>query len=139
MDTTTPDLTALRLADGVLAPAGSSLVLAEWTADGATGDEPLYQAPLHRHDEDEAWYVLDGALCIRIGDHHSQIAAGGAVIVPGGVAHTYWNPLPDPARYLLVMGLRTYALIQAIHAAEDRSPTAMRQLFQDHGAELLDL
>jgi mannose-6-phosphate isomerase-like protein (cupin superfamily) len=82
--------------------------------------------------------VLDGALCVRIGEQHSQITAGGAVIVPGGTAHTYWNPLPEPARYLLVMGRRTHALIQAIHAAEDRSPHAMRQLFQDHGAELLD-
>lgn len=136
---TAPDFTALRLADGVLAPPGSGLVLAEWTAAAATGDTPLYQAPLHRHDEDEAWYVLDGALCIRIGDQDSQIAAGGAVIVPGGVAHTYWNPLPQAARYLLVMGHRTYALIQAIHTAADRSPTAMRELFQRHGAELLDL
>ncbi len=134
----TPDFTALRLADGVLAPPGSGLVLAEWTAAAATGETPLFQAPLHRHEEDEAWYVLDGALCIRIGEQDSQITTGGAVIVPGGLAHTYWNPLPDPARYLLVMGPRTYALIQAIHAAEDRSPTSLRRLFQDHGAELLD-
>jgi hypothetical protein len=41
----TPEFAALRLADGVLAPAGSGLVLAEWTADGAVGDQPLYQAP----------------------------------------------------------------------------------------------
>ena len=134
-----PDFTALHLADGVLAPPGSGLVLAEWTAAAATGDTPLYQAPLHRHDEDEAWYVLAGALHIRIGEQYSQITAGGAVIVPGGLAHTYWNPLPEPARYLLVMGSRTYGLIQAIHTATDRSPQATRQLFQDHGAELLDL
>jgi mannose-6-phosphate isomerase-like protein (cupin superfamily) len=134
-----PEFTALRLVDGVLAPPGSGVVLAEWTAAAATGDTPLYQAPLHRHEEDEAWYVLDGALCVRIGEQHSRITAGGAVIVPGGLAHTYWNPLPEPARYLLVMGPRTYALIQAIHTAEDRGPTAMRQLFHDHGAELLDL
>jgi hypothetical protein len=36
------------------------------------------------------------------------------------------------------MGARTYALIQAIHAAEDRSPAAMRRLFQQHGATLLE-
>jgi len=97
-------------------------VLAEWTAAGATGDEPLYQAPLHRHEEDEAWYVLDGTLRVRVGEGFSEISSGGAVIVPGGMAHTYWNPRPEPARYLLVMGARTHALIQAIHAADDRSP-----------------
>jgi mannose-6-phosphate isomerase-like protein (cupin superfamily) len=133
----TPELTALRLADGVLAPPGAGVVLAEWTADAAAGGGPLYQAPLHRHEEDEAWYVLEGTLCIRHGDRVSEVAAGGAVIVPGGTAHTYWNPAPVSARYLLVMGPRTYALIQAVHAAGDRRPRAMRQLFQDHGAELL--
>lgn len=134
----TPEFTALQLAGGVLAPQGSGLVLAEWTAAGAIGGELVYQAPLHRHDEDEAWYVLEGSLRIRHGDQTSEITAGGAAIVTGGTPHTYGNPLPEPARYLLVMGPRTYALIQAIHAAEDRSPQAMRRLFQDHGAELLD-
>jgi hypothetical protein len=87
-------------------------VLAEWTAQGS-GDEPLYQAPLHEHAEDEAWYVLEGTLAIRVGDDVHLISAGGAVIVPGGTAHTFWNPRPDPARYLLVVGARTFALIQA--------------------------
>lgn len=53
---TVPDLAAPRLPGGVLAPAGASRVLAEWTAQGSTG-ESLSQAPLHRHGEDEAWYV----------------------------------------------------------------------------------
>jgi mannose-6-phosphate isomerase-like protein (cupin superfamily) len=132
------EVTAPVLAGQVLAPPGSGLVLAEWTAQAATGDTPLYQAPLHSHGEDEAWYVLSGALCVRVGDAHTQIGPGGAVIVPGGTAHTYWNPRPEPARYVLVMGARTYALIQAIHAAKDRSPQIMQRLFQEHGATLLD-
>jgi mannose-6-phosphate isomerase-like protein (cupin superfamily) len=135
----TPEFAALRLAGSVLAPPGSGLVLAEWTAAGAIGGELVYQAPLHRHEEDEAWYVLEGTLHIRHGDQISEITAGGALIVTGGTAHTYGNPRPEPARYLLVMGPRIYALIQAIHAAEDRSREVMRQLFQDHGAELLDI
>jgi mannose-6-phosphate isomerase-like protein (cupin superfamily) len=137
---TTPEFTALRLADGVLAPDGAGLVLAEWTAEPApeNADGPFYQAPLHRHEEAEAWYVLEGTLCVRIAKQVSEIKAGGAVIVPGDTAHTYWNPAPDPARYLLVMGPRTYALIQAIHAAEDRSPDALRRLFREFGAELLE-
>ena len=58
----------------------------------------------------------------------TRSSAGGAVIVPGGTAHTFWNPRPDPARYLLIMGADTFALIQAIHATDDRSPARMRQL-----------
>jgi hypothetical protein len=63
-----PQVAAQRLAGTALAPAGSRLVLAEWTAQGAVGEEPLYQAPLHAHPEDEAWYVLEGTLAIRAGD-----------------------------------------------------------------------
>lgn len=129
------DVHAARLAGQVLAPAGSNIVLAEWTAEAATGPEPLYQAPLHKHDDDEAWYVLDGVLRIRVGDDEVEVAAGGAAIVPGGTAHTYWNPAPEPARYLLVMGAQTHALIQAIHAP-DRGD--LHELFTRYGAELLE-
>jgi mannose-6-phosphate isomerase-like protein (cupin superfamily) len=132
-----PQVAAQRLAGTTLAPAGSTLVLAEWTAQGSAGDEPLYQAPLHEHPEDEAWYVVEGTLAIRAGEQVHQVSAGGAVIVPGGIAHTFWNPRPDPARYVLVMGARTFALIQAIHAADDRSPDRMRQLYAAYGATLL--
>jgi mannose-6-phosphate isomerase-like protein (cupin superfamily) len=132
----TPDNAAQRLAGTVLAPVGSKLVLAEWTAEGRSG-EPLYQAPLHKHAEDEAWYVLEGRLCVRVGERVDDVVAGGAVIVPGDIPHTFWNPQPEPARYLLIMGTQTFALIQAIHATEDRSPTLMRRLYEAHGATLL--
>jgi Cupin domain len=131
-----PQIATQRLAGTAL--GGSQLVLAEWTAQGSAGDEPLYQAPLHKHPEDEAWYVLEGTLAVRAGEDVHEISAGGAVIAPGGTAHTFWNPCSDPARYLLVMGARTFALIQAIHAAGDRSPAGMRQLYAAHGATLLD-
>jgi mannose-6-phosphate isomerase-like protein (cupin superfamily) len=134
---TTPDVAVQRLAGTALAPAGSRLVLAEWTAQGTVGEEPLYQVPLHAHPEDEAWYVLEGMLAVRVGEHVHQVPAGGAVTVPGGTAHTFWNPRPDPARYLLIMGAHTFALIQAIHATDDRSPARMRQLYAAHGATLL--
>jgi len=134
----TPDLAAQQLAGTALAPAGSELAMAEWTASGSVGDEPAYQAPLHKHPEDEAWYVLEGTLRVRADEHVHEISAGGAVIVPGGAAHTFWNPRPDPARYLIIMGSRTYALIQAIHATDDRSPVRMRQLYAEYGATLLE-
>jgi mannose-6-phosphate isomerase-like protein (cupin superfamily) len=134
---TTPQVAARQLAGSALAPAGSRLVLAEWTAQGSAGDEPIYQAPLHKHPEDEAWYVLDGMLAVRVGGDVHQVRAGGAVIAPGGTAHTFWNPRSEPARYVLVMGADTFALIRAIHATDDRSPARMRQLYAAHGATLL--
>jgi uncharacterized cupin superfamily protein len=107
-------------------------------AQGSGGEEPLYQAPVHLHEEDEAWYVLEGTLRVRVGDDQVEVLAGGAVIVRGGTAHTFWNPSPEPARYVLVMGARTYALIQALHASDDRSPGRLRRLFEEHGARLIE-
>lgn len=105
-----------------LAPAGSGLVLAEWTAGPGTGSvgDPPYQAPLHiHHDEDEAWYVLDGRLRVKVGDAEHEVPAGGAVIGSRGLPHTFWNPDPDESvRYLLVMGARTSALLDLIHGGE---------------------
>ena len=82
--------------------------------------------------------MLEGTLAVRVGEDVHQVSAGGAVIVPGGTAHTFWNPRPDLARYLLIMGADTFALIQAIHATDDRDPARMRQLYAAHGATLLD-
>lgn len=134
---TVPDVATVRLGGQVLAPAGSQIVLTEQTAAPSPDGEPLYQAPLHHHPETEAWYVLDGTLGVRVGDVDVELPAGGAVTVPGGTAHTFWNSHPEPVRYLLVMGPRTHALVEAIHASDDRSAEAMRALFEAHGATLL--
>jgi mannose-6-phosphate isomerase-like protein (cupin superfamily) len=135
---TVPNAATNSLANGVLAPAGSEIVLAEWTAAASSDGAPAYQAPLHRHPEAEAWYVLQGALGVRVGDSDVEVPAGGAVVVPGNTPHTFWNRHSDPARYVLVMGVKTHALVEAIHRSGDRSPTAMRKLFEEHGATLLE-
>jgi len=129
---------AVPLAGAVLAAPGADLVLAEWRDPGGGFDPPRYIAPLHVHrNDDEAWYVLDGELAFRLGDEVLHAPAGGAVVAPRGTAHTYWNPRPEPARYLLAMTATIHALIEAIHAGEDRSPEALARVFADHESELL--
>lgn len=126
------------LRDQKLAPAASGLALAEWTAPAASPGPPGYQAPLHlHHEDDEAWYVLAGRLVVRIGDNDYDVPAGAAVIGPRGLPHTFWNPDPVPARYVLIMSARTSALLDALHAGRMPDNEAMRQLFADHGCELL--
>jgi len=122
-----------------LAPATPGLALAEWTAAAATSpDLPEYQAPLHvHHDDDEAWYVLEGRLVVRIGDNDYAVPAGAAVIGPHSLPHTFWNPDPVPARYVLVMSARTSALLDALHGSRKPSLEDLPQLFADHGCELL--
>jgi len=61
------------------------------------------------------------------------------VLVPRGTAHTYWNPGPGPARYLLVMTANIFQLIEDIHAMKERTPDALQDVFRKHDSELVKL
>jgi mannose-6-phosphate isomerase-like protein (cupin superfamily) len=117
----------------------SAFVLAEWHDDGGVEDgPPRLIAPLHLHrNDDEAWYVLEGALCVQRGDEVVELAAGSAVLVPRGTPHTYWNPTPHPTQYLLIMTPNILQLIKAIHSLKERSLATLRAVFEQHGSELL--
>ena len=129
---------AQPLAGHILGSADNSFVIAEWRDAGAPPGPPRWIAPLHlHHHDDEAWYVLEGRLCVKRGDETVEAGVGAAVLAPRGTPHTYWNPDPTPVRYLLIMTPRIYQLIQAIHASTDRSPEGMRALFQRFDSELV--
>jgi quercetin dioxygenase-like cupin family protein len=59
--------------------------------------------PLHHHDFDEAFYVLDGELTFQLGDDLFTRRAGELAFAPRGVPHTYANLSGAPARALLVI------------------------------------
>jgi mannose-6-phosphate isomerase-like protein (cupin superfamily) len=115
----------------------ASIVIREWRDDGGTSRErPV--APIHLHRaEDEGWHVLEGRLGFVVGDDEVEAGAGESVVVAAGTRHTYWNAGGGPARYVIVMGPLTAALIEAIHATADRDPETMRRLFAEHDSELL--
>ena len=129
---------ASPLAGKVLGTAKDSFAVAEWRDAGGPPGPPRWIAPLHlHHSDDEAWYVLEGRLCVRAGEEDVEAAAGSAVLVPRGTAHTYWNPGPDPVRYLLFMTPTILKLIQAIHALQDRGPASLKAVFEAHDSVLL--
>jgi mannose-6-phosphate isomerase-like protein (cupin superfamily) len=110
---------------------GADLVIAEWTAP--PGERFIAQLHIH-HEDDEAWYVLDGALTVRVGDQDVELAAGESVIVPRGTPHTYRNASDRSTRYLLVMTRRIHDLVEALHAPGARDFEAM---FREYRSELL--
>jgi mannose-6-phosphate isomerase-like protein (cupin superfamily) len=57
---------------------------------------------LHRHDFDEAFYVLEGELIFQVEDAVITKRAGELAFAPRGVAHTLANHSDAPARYVLV-------------------------------------
>jgi uncharacterized cupin superfamily protein len=104
--------------------AGSSLrgrdfTIAEWSDDGQSSQErPI--APLHLHRaDDEAWFVLEGALGFARGRERLVARTGAGVVVPRGVPHAYWNASDARTRYLIVMPPRIAALIEALHEGYD--------------------
>jgi mannose-6-phosphate isomerase-like protein (cupin superfamily) len=126
------------LAGRILGPAGGSFLIAEWADEGGSTGPQRPIAPLHvHHDDDEAWYVLEGALGFQLGDKELVAPAGAAVFAPRGVAHAYWNASAERTRYVIVMTPNIFRLIEEIHAAADRDPPALRRLFEQHGSELL--
>lgn len=45
--------------------------------------------PLHTHPQDESYVVLEGRLTVVAGADRFELEAGGAAVVPIGVAHTF--------------------------------------------------
>src|SRR3954465_942491 len=116
---------ALVLAGEQLGGPQSDFVIVEWTDSGDSEWEWI--APLHvHHRDDEAWYVLEGALGFQVGDEQVVARAGDAVVVPHGPPHTFWNATAAPCRYLIVMTREIKAIIDDVHALEDRSREAIR-------------
>jgi Cupin domain len=80
-------LFAAPLTGSVIASPAASIVVAEWIDPGGGGDPPTYIAPLHvHHADDEAWYVIEGALRVRLEDDDVDVPAGGGVLVPRGTS-----------------------------------------------------
>lgn len=64
---------------------------------GSSGPRPH----IHRHHE-EAFYVLEGELTVRVGPRTITAPAGSFVVVPRGVIHQPSNPGTQPTRVLLI-------------------------------------
>ena len=57
---------------------------------------------LHRHDFDEAFYILEGELVFQLRDELITVREGDLAFAPRGVPHTYTNRSGAPARFVLV-------------------------------------
>jgi len=105
--------------------SGDAISVIEVRSD-ASFDGP----PLHHHDFDEAFYVLDGELTFRLGDEVFTRRAGETAFAPRGSRHTLANLSGAPARYLLICtpgGFeRMFARIVAERAGEEPDEDALR-------------
>jgi len=99
---------------------------------------PRHIAPLHlHHHDDDAWYVLQGVLCVRVGEEIVEARVGSAVLAPRGMADTYWNPGREQTSYLLVMTFDIHRLIPEIHKLTDRDQPSLEAVCREYDSELL--
>ena len=87
--------------------------------------------PLHHHDFDEAFYVLEGELVFQVEDAVIVKRAGEFAFAPRNVAHTVANHSDAPARYLLVI---TPASFERYFARMNENPPEWA--LQDTGFEV---
>jgi len=116
-----------------------AFVLQENLARTGPGGAPHKGVPLHRHRvEDEAWYVLEGILRFRSGTEEIEAPAGTGIFLPRGTPHTFWNPGPIPARYLLIMGPKTAGLLEVLHGPDRPPQGGLRALYDTFEIDLLE-
>jgi quercetin dioxygenase-like cupin family protein len=88
--------------------------------------------PLHTHDFDEAFYMLEGELIFQVEDELSTKGAGELSFAPRNVAHALANHTDAPATYVLVCtpaGFeRHWARIAAEAAGVEPPPWALQPL-----------
>jgi quercetin dioxygenase-like cupin family protein len=75
---------------------GQVAVMANAVAAGFPGP------PLHKHDFDEMFYVLEGELTFEVAGERMTAGTGELAFAPRGVPHTFANLSDRPARMVLV-------------------------------------
>jgi mannose-6-phosphate isomerase-like protein (cupin superfamily) len=60
--------------------------------------------PQHIHkDTEEAFYVLDGEVNVKVGEQTIRGTVGSFVLIPRGTVHTFWNAGSTPAKLLGIL------------------------------------
>jgi len=88
----------------------------EWAAPMGFGPPP------HRHDrEDEAFYLIEGAIEVSCGDRQWEVGPGGFVFLPRGIPHSF-KVVGETVARCLVLG----------------TPAGVDQYFVDAGTPALE-
>jgi quercetin dioxygenase-like cupin family protein len=80
--------------------------------------------PLHVHDQDEAFHVLEGRMLVHAGSERVALGAGDAYVARAGLPHTY-EAASEGVRYLSMTFARSVELYGSfLRAAAKPSPGA---------------
>lgn len=97
--------------------------------------------PPHLHRAyDEAFYVVDGSVAFTLDGRTTDCPAGSFVFVPRGTGHGFANPVPAPARILVIASPGAIRLVEGFHQLMEQDdppdPEAVAALYSDHRSEI---
>ncbi len=100
---------------------------------------PGHFVPPHVHThEDEVTRVLSGTLHVVVGDELHIVEAGGYVLKPRGIVHSFWNAGPEPTRVieLITPGTMDHYFAELVRLASDphSSEAERRAAVDEHQA-----
>ena len=86
------------------------------------------EPPLHvHHNEDEAWYVLNGHMTFHVDGQAYEADAGTFVLAPQGLPHTFTVDV-EPTRVLVFAspgGFEHFAVEMGVPAVSDEAPVGL--------------
>jgi mannose-6-phosphate isomerase-like protein (cupin superfamily) len=96
--------------------------------------------PPHRHTNcSEAYFVLDGLVCVVVEGEELTVGPEGFVLVPRGTAHTFGHAGDDDARLLVIHAPAMDAYFAGLHELWNRpeppTPDEERALMARFGME----
>lgn len=103
--------------------------------DVAPGGGP----PLHYHPGfDEAFYVTEGVLTLRIGDRIHELSPRSSALVPAGTIHTWKNRGSSLVRFLQMTAPGSMeGFLEAFAADPTRPVDDLIQLAEKHGTNII--
>lgn len=100
-------------------------------------DESKGGPPHHvHHDQDEWFYVLEGAYVLIVGDERFELGPGDSVFAPRGIPHVWAHTDAGTGRLLLAFQPAGHmeAFFKGLaQAGSAPSPEVLRPLFSSHG------
>jgi quercetin dioxygenase-like cupin family protein len=124
-----------------------SVRLPQSASDGSlvileTTNAPGFGPPLHRHHETEIFRVLEGEYLYEVDGKRFHATPGDLITVPGGIAHTFTNLSPQPARQIVLMlpamdALAFFTGLGDLMAAGRPDPATLKAYGAKWGVEFL--
>lgn len=121
------------------ADTGGAYSALEYTARPSSG------SPLHiHHNEDEAFYILEGALTFQMDNRTFRAGVGSYVLIPRGTLHAFANVEDTPCRSLVILspaGLEGYFMelgkLAATYPEGPPDPAPLQALAEKYNLEFL--